>query len=277
MIAASLSVFVHAVGFTGQSLAPIAARAPGGALCLDVVGHGNAPAPADYVFTWRGAAERLLLQLRDGGPVDGPRFGFGHSGGGSALLWCEILAPGTFDALFLYEPPLRLLRPEEFASSGPDLAESVKRRRNRFETRAQFEAYLRQRSPYRDFSDEALAAYVRSGLRHVGQGGYELACAPEFEAGIYGSRDATLLDRLDEVAIPVVVAQGAHTHERFTAIGPALVERLRDGRLVIVPGLSHFGPLEAPETVATVFAQEMEAAMQRMQAPNRSRCPTESD
>ena len=56
--------------------------------------------------------------------------------------------------------------------------------------------------------------------------------------------------RFGDVRCPVVVACGEHT-DAFT---PPLVARQADalphGRMEVVPGLGHFGPLEAPDAVA---------------------------
>jgi len=263
------SYFAHAVGFTGETLSPVARRVPGRAICLDVAGHGLSALDEGQVFTWEVAGARILDDIARRQPGAGRRIGFGHSGGGTALLWAEVLAPGTFDALFLYEPPVRAAIPAAMLppSGIPPLAESVKYRRNSFSGSGDFEDYLRRREPYRSFDEEALAAYVASGLVEDGAGGYTLACAPALEASMYVVPDDGLLERLGEIRAEVVLAQGENTFERFGVMADAVASRLPHARRVTVPGLTHFGPMESPALVADVFRREMHHSADALAAP----------
>ena len=178
-------------------------------------------------------------------------------------MWMELLAPGTFDALFLYEPPARVLPPEAFGpTQKPTLAESVRYRRNRFVDHKDFESYLRVRQPYSEFREESLAAYVRSGIRPHADGGYSLACTPEFESMVYSTPDPELVERLGELTLPVLIARGERTADRFVMMCAAVTERIPNARLVVVPGVTHFGPMEDPGLVAEVFRSEVEDAME---------------
>ena len=59
--------------------------------------------------------------------------------------------------------------------------------------------------------------------------------------------------RLGELAMPVVLVAGA-LDEKFTAIANRMSERIRDVRVVIVPGVGHAVHQEAPERIAELIA-----------------------
>jgi pimeloyl-ACP methyl ester carboxylesterase len=48
----------------------------------------------------------------------------------------------------------------------------------------------------------------------------------------------------------VTVVHGVPEEDRPSAWAPEIVRRLPQGREVVLPGLSHFGPLEDPVAVA---------------------------
>src|SRR5439155_478334 len=69
---------------------------------FDERGHGDARTPVGIEFNWRGFADDALAAA-DALGLQRP-FGFGHSAGGAALLMAEQLRPGTFRAIFCFEP-----------------------------------------------------------------------------------------------------------------------------------------------------------------------------
>ena len=60
----------------------------------------------------------------------------------------------------------------------------------------------------------------------------------------------TAFSRLNAVKCPVVIACGAESRSFDRADFEPLVERLANASLEVLPGLGHFGPLEAPSAVA---------------------------
>ena len=143
--------------------------------------------------------------------------GVGHSMGGTALLLAEQRRPGTFAALWLYEPivvPPDMVRP----GSPNGMAEGARRRRPGFPDRGAAFANFSSKPPLSALSDEALQAYVDHGLRDRPDGdAVELKCTPETEARVFeGSSGMETFADLGEVACPVTVAVGGE------GIGPAL-------------------------------------------------------
>jgi pimeloyl-ACP methyl ester carboxylesterase len=59
-----------------------------------------------------------------------------------------------------------------------------------------------------------------------------------------------MFERLGEVRCPVTVVHGYPEEDRPSSWAPAVVARLAQGREVVFPQLSHFGPLEDPATIA---------------------------
>ena len=100
-------------------------------------------------------------------------------------------------------------------------------------------------------TDDALRAYVEYGFRDRADGTSSSSAAPEDEAATYAMGVANgVYQRLGEIGCPVLVACGEHTDAIVPALAEMIVDRLPQGRLEIVPGLGHFGPLQDPDAVA---------------------------
>ena len=244
-------LLAHATGFHGQVFAPIAAHLAARFHCwsFDHRGHGDTAAPPGWDFRWDGFAADVLAVV-DGLRLDRPA-AVGHSAGGAALLLAEQARPGTFRALYLFEPvvfpPDWPRRPD----AGSPLSAGARRRREVFPTREDAYATYAAKPPLGALAPEALRAYVDHGFADLGDGSVRLKCRGADEARVYEM--ATVHDLhagLARVRCPVTVACG----ERTDAFGPALLAPLLGGlpagRLEVLPALGHFGPLEDPAAVA---------------------------
>jgi pimeloyl-ACP methyl ester carboxylesterase len=255
-------LFAHATGFHGVVFAPLARLLRGQfhSVALDERGHGDSGLPPQMDFDWHGFARDVLATV-DGLALKRP-FAVGHSGGGAGLLLAEQARPGTFRALYLFEPIV-------FPPSGPfptgsgdnPLTESARRRREIFESRQEaFDNYA-SKPPFDRLAPEALRAYVDHGFADQDDGRVRLKCRGETEALVYEqswSHDA--YDHLPEVRCPVTVACGAMSDTFGAALVDAVVDRLPRARGEVVPGVGHFGPLEDPALLArsirSAFASE---------------------
>lgn len=249
-------VLVHATGFCGPTLAPMAARLGGRfhAWALDVRGHGAAMTPDGLDFRWTGFSDDVLAAV-DGLGLEGA-YGFGHSCGGAAVLDAEARRPGTFRALYVYEPIVWPSPPP--AGSRDLLIEGALRRKDWFGSRDDARANFAAKRPFSGFVAAALDAYLDCGFEDVGDDGgaaVRLRCRREWEAAVY--RQGLVHDgysRLGAVTCPVVVASG----DRWEALTPDVVARqaaaLPHGRTELFAGLGHLGPLEDPVRVATSVA-----------------------
>jgi pimeloyl-ACP methyl ester carboxylesterase len=141
------------------------------------------------------------------------------------------------------------------------LAAGARRRKAWFPDVATARANYASKRPLNGFRADALDAYVGHGFRPAtgpdGVGGVELKCAPEVEASIFemgGGHGG--FARLGEVACPVTVVASGDGAPPAMAAG-LVAEALPDGRLVTMPELTHFGPMEDPEAVASALAADL--------------------
>lgn len=244
-------VMAHAAGFHGQVFAPLAAALTGRFRCVapDLRGHGDTRLPPEQALDWFGLAADVLAAV-DGLGLDRP-YAFGHSSGGAAVLLAEQARPGTFQAIYCFEPIV--IPPDSTGANdrGARLATHARRRRDTFQDRDEALAHYSSKPPLDALAPAALRAYVDHGFDDDGAGGARLKCRPEDEAAVYDSATAhDAYARLGEVGCPVTVACGGAT-SGCTGDRPfASEDRLPQGRSEVVPGVGHFGPLERPDVVA---------------------------
>jgi pimeloyl-ACP methyl ester carboxylesterase len=257
----------HATGFCGLAYRPLAARLRDRfhVWAVDLRGHGQSGAPDDGDFAWDGMADDVLAAVdeivaRSGrfpaqpaaGPGDGSGevLAFGHSLGGAAVLLAELTRPGTFAAAYLFEP---IVWPAGFQH--PDgvnpMAGPARRRREVFPSRADALARYASRPPLGELRADCLWAYVDAGFEDLPDGTVRLRCRAESEASTFQMEVEVTVDRFTGVELPVTVAVGQRDGESGPALlAPALVDALPGAQLLGYPHLSHFGPLQDPDTVA---------------------------
>lgn len=261
------ALLVHATGFHARALAPLAASLGDGLACtgLDLRGHGESGRPPKGDFAWEGFAADVLAAAGalTGGDGSG-LVGIGHSLGGSALLLAEASRPGTFAALWCFEP---IVVPPELradAAVAERLAAAASRRTRVFTSRATaLERFAGTRTLGR-LEPSVLAAYVDGGLEDLPDGTVRLRCDPADEARIYGAGFASRgFERLGEVACPVTVAYGEASDDLGRAVAGRVAGALAAGTLVGLAGLGHLGPLEGPATVARAVARSLQAGAGR--------------
>ena len=253
------ALLVHATGFHGQVFSPLAHYLGTRFRCLalDLRGHGESGVPPDLNFDWAGFGTDVLTAV-DALGIEGP-VGIGHSCGGASLLLAEEARPGTFSALYCFEPIV-------FASgalSVPDpsalLARKARQRREVFSSRREAYASYAAKPPLDVLHPDALEAYVEFGFEDLPDGSVRLRCRGENEARMYeGGLRHTAFSRLNAVKCPTVIASGAESRNFARADFEPLVERLVDASLEVIPGIGHFGPLEAPSAVSDSVIRDLD-------------------
>lgn len=251
-------ILVHAAGLHGLVFAPLARHLPDfHCVTLDARGHGDSPLPAGHELDWYGLAADVLAVV-DGLALDRP-YGVGHSSGGTALLLAEQARPGTFAAIYCFEPVIVAADPP----LGPDddswLAARARRRRTTFASREEACRHYASKPPLHAVAPEVLRAYVEHGFEDADDG-VRLKCSPEDEATVYEMATAhDAYARLPEVACPVAVACGSETEGCTPERARSHAERLPRGHSEVLDDVGHLGPLERPEQVAasirSFFAQ----------------------
>jgi len=137
----------------------------------------------------------------------------------------------------------------------PSAAESASRRRSFASAHEAYTAF-REKAAFAGWTDDALEAYVHHGFRADDDGRWVLKCSPESEAEFYreGTNHDTW-DRLPAVACPVLVLAGERSDTHPAPVVERLVSRFPAAQARIVPGATHFVPMERPEAVAVALAQ----------------------
>ena len=248
-------VFAHATGLHGLVWAPVASHLADAFVCLslDHRGHGDSGTPPALDFDWRALGRDVRavvdgLGLSVGGT---PVYAVGHSSGGTAVLLAEEDRPGTFAALYCFEPVVVAADPPLGRDPGNWLAAGARRRREVFASRDEALAQYAAKPPFDRWVPEALGAYVEHGFEDLPDGTVRLKCRRESEALVYEMATAhDGFSRLGDVRCPVMLASGAETDAFTPSVSGALVDRLPDARTEVLPGLGHFAPLEDPAAVA---------------------------
>lgn len=245
-------LLVHANGFCAGVWWPMASLLDGyRRAAIDLRGHGRSSLPTGGTddLHWNGTADDVLAAvdaLDLGRPV-----GVGHSMGGAALVLAEQRRPGTFRALWLYEP---IIFPFDgtLPPPGPNpLSTAARRRRTDFPSAEAAFANFAAKRPLDELHPDCLAAYVRYGFEERPDGSVTLRCRPEVEAANFelgGHHDAWA--HLGELSCPVVVARGAADPGTPAAFADRIAARPAHGRLEEHPDLGHFGPLADLEGMA---------------------------
>ena len=253
-----LLVFTHATGFNAgtyrELLGPLAGDFR--ILAPDQRGHGLSPAEAvpDDLRSWDLFRDDLVALLDMLGE---PAVLSGHSMGGRVAMLAAAQRPALARGLVMIEPVLmhprvsRLLWSARRAGSPPPnpLAQGAARRRAVFGTRQMmFDAY-KGRGAFATWPDQMLRDYIDGGTRDLPNGEVELSCAPAWEAATFASAGHAFWRPLARVSCPVHVLY-AEAESTLREEVPALIRERQPGwNLEMIPGTTHFLPMERPELV----------------------------
>ncbi|HEY0647127.1 alpha/beta hydrolase [Phenylobacterium sp.] len=248
-------VFSHANGFNARTYRSILAPLAGSLriLAVDMRGHGASTLPADPAAHggWNAFRDDLLAFLD--AETDGPVVLAGHSMGGTSSLLAAAHDPARVKALALFDPVVF------HAGTGPDamadnpLADGALRRRATFPSKAAvLEAYA-GRGAFRTWRQDQLADYVEAGFRETATGEVTLTCTREWEAANFRTHnyDPWAAFRATRCPIHILRAEAASTARLDE--GQAELEATGRVRIDLIPGTSHFLPMERPDLVRTVL------------------------
>lgn len=253
----------HATGLCAKAYERLARELAAGFFVLapDFRGHGETPAEEGTSFAWDELAADLLAVCdfaRDELGAPGPFSGFGHSMGGAVLLLAELARPGLLRSAYLYEP---IVFPDELVGFDPvPLAESARRRRPTFPSKAEALARYASRPPFDRIEAGALADYVEAGFVETGEGEVRLRCDPEDEAATFEASGKLVIGQLGAVAPRVTIGGGLDEDGVGpSSWAPAVAAALPGGSFEAYDYLGHFGPLEDPRQVAARVLRALEA------------------
>lgn len=246
-----LLVLGPALGTSAQALWSAAARllaADFQVVAWDLPGHGTnpwVPEPAaddgegaPGVLDVAGLARGVLaaVDALEGGGFEPPRFHYaGVSGGGAVGLQLLLDAPHRVASATVLGTAARLGDPATWRARAATAVRDGTAALAAASAKRWFAPGFADREPTR-------AAAVLQALGRADAMAYAAVCG--------ALADLDLRGRLDDVAAPVLAVAGAED----VATPPALLEELaagvQDGRLVVLDGVAHLAPLEAPEQVA---------------------------
>lgn len=256
-------LLAHATGFCAMVWSPVAELLAGGAAAnagsrydvyaADRRGHGRSdkPPPRDdggpSGYELEVYADDLVALLDTLGLRD--VYAVGHSGGATEILIAAARRPELFSRIVAIEPIIA--PPESEAPNSTNvMAEQARRRRSRFASRAEVAERYGSRPPFDSWRPAALRAYVDYGFLDTDEGEVELACPPPIEAAQFGSAgSADVVALLPSVSCPVLILNGESSGPQFAMMAEAGLGALPDVRREVVPGTTHFVPMEAPEAV----------------------------
>jgi pimeloyl-ACP methyl ester carboxylesterase len=251
----------HATGFHAHCYEPVAAlltdrfRVFG----LDYRGHGDTAAPEGWAVDWQRFGDDALAVARAIAP-DGGLVGVGHSMGGAALFMAAHRDPDLFSRLVVFEP---IAIPDGTPRIDMDdlpIVVGARRRRRLFASFDDAVENYRDKLPLSVMTPQALLAYVEHGFRPV-DGGVELICPAEIEAGIFiSSRDNGVWGLLGGVAVPTTVVTGFVDETQPSGRCAAIAELLPDAQYVQLDHQSHLGPFSHPGEFAELVLASVASA-----------------
>jgi pimeloyl-ACP methyl ester carboxylesterase len=246
-------VLAHATGFHGMAFEPLARRLANRYRCvaIDERGHGLSGVPLDLDFDWHGFATDVLAVV-DALGLERP-LGVGHSAGGAALLLAEERRPGTFEALYCFEPIVPIAGDEPPAEAVRATTSSSRRREVFATKREAYEIYA-GKPPFSSFDPEALDAYVTHGFEDLPDGTVRLRCRRDNETRVYErAAEHDGYANLGRVACPVTLACGEITISTPRSQLERLAPHIARVRVEELKGLNHLGPLEDPARIAAAI------------------------
>jgi pimeloyl-ACP methyl ester carboxylesterase len=242
-------VIFHATGFLGRIYRPLAEalRPIGHVYTLDQRGHGDSARPDPEIYGWdltMSDLEEFIMAM-----------GFsrvralGHSAGATAIAAVasrrpDLISRGVLVEPIIFEAGERSGRPDE-------LYERTIKRKRVFDSADVMFANFTNKPPYDTWRKDVLRDYCEYGTRPDGAGRRVLKCLPETEAAIYASaRNFDGLGYLLRCAVPMLVLFGAETNTEGLSLAGKISEGAPHRRVMVVPGTTHFIPMERPELVA---------------------------
>jgi pimeloyl-ACP methyl ester carboxylesterase len=248
------ALFVHATGFHARAWLPVVELLRDRFHCyaFDQTGHGDSPAPDSMSFDWsllgRDTADAVAA-LGLSRPL-----AVGHSSGAAALLMAEASRPGTFAAIWAYEPIVVPLD-DPLPPSDNGMSQGARRRREVFGTREEAYENFASKPPFSSLAPAALRAYVDYGFDDQGDATVRLKCRGDVEARYYMTQASHATFRgLGAVACPTTVVRGEPADRVPASFVEPIAARLPDASVAVLPGADHFGPLQQPEAAAASIA-----------------------
>ncbi|MEW5683721.1 MAG: alpha/beta hydrolase [Pseudomonadota bacterium] len=248
-------VFSHANGFNARTyrtiLSPLAQAFR--ILAVDLRGHGASTLPADPARHpgWHGFRDDLLALLAS--EATGPVVLAGHSMGGTTSLLAAAAEPERVKALVLFDPVIFDGAQVIDRAGDNGLAAGAERRRAVFPDKTAVVTGYTGKGAFRTWRPEQLADYVEAGFKPTEAGEVTLACAPAWEAANFRTHGYDPFGALAALARPTRILRAEHGSTCRIEDHLAVLDGNPNIRHEVVPGTSHFLPMERPDLVREVL------------------------
>jgi pimeloyl-ACP methyl ester carboxylesterase len=257
-------LMAHATGLHGHCWVPMVNALGERFRCIaiDQRAQGDSTVPTVGTLSWDGIADDIEISMGALGLLGRTDvYGVGHSQGGFAVLETERRRPGTFAGLFLYEPVVMAFSDLGNASARVQqdnhMATIAERRRPVF---ASWEAAVENfsvKGPFARADADLVASYVYWGFIEQPDGTIRLKCEPANEAGIFRNSITDLFDHVGPLQCPTTFAVSEFTEPIFEDSGPQLAKSMPNGRLLRLPGRTHFGMFENIAEMANIMSNAL--------------------
>lgn len=219
----------------------------------DLPGHGSSPATtetftmAELTTAVLGLAERTLTER---GQPSGSLFYTGDSIGGAVGLRLLLDAPSRVTGAVLI-------------STGATIGEPEGWQRRAELVRTSGTSVMVEGSAQRWFApgfverEPGVTASLLHSLQDADRYGYATAC--DALAGF------DVREQLHDIGVPVLAVTGEHDRVATPEMAAAIASGVRSGRTVVLPGVGHLAPAEAPAQVAALIRGQAAATMTRQQ------------
>jgi pimeloyl-ACP methyl ester carboxylesterase len=245
-------LLIHATGFHSRCWDQVVAHLPGlDCWAFDMRGHGLSSKPAPP-YIWKNfgrdvvaIANKLNLQFATG---------VGHSMGGHSIALAAGLDDRLFKSLILIDP---IIVQRKYYAEALTKEHPVQRRKNHWQSPEEmFERYT-DKKPFDTWNKAVLKDYCQYGLiPSKSYDGLELACPSIVEGSIYNnSMDKEGADIYDEIAKikarTLIMHPPLSPSKKIEDLIPVELGALfPNGEDELLPNLTHFIPMEAPQLVA---------------------------
>lgn len=253
-------IFLHATGFNALTyrslLEPLGEKYR--VLAFDQRGHGLSRLPSDpaRLTTWRLYVRDFLALVKALPRGERPPVLAGHSMGGAVALSATAARPRIARGLLLLDPvmPPRVSilrsqkeRPLSARIDALPIAAGARRRRADFPSKADAVNAYRGRGAFTTWTGSFLEDYVEDGFG-PGPRGVTLTCRPAWESTSFASLNHYAAALLGHVRQPVTLIRAER--DSSVRIGNEQFRRLKqDLDIELVPGSTHFVPMEQPDLV----------------------------
>ncbi|MEE4284483.1 MAG: alpha/beta hydrolase [Pseudomonadales bacterium] len=258
-------LFVHATGFHGRLWDYQAEAFPEyHSIALELRAHGRSENASFHDWSDFGVDQSEFIKALGLQHV----VGIAHSMGAHTLLDAAAVT-GVFDRLLLLDPTVA--EPEAYndsyeASFGDQLHPAAKRR-NEFDSPEDMLTRLSGKSSFPFFHPRILRDYCEYGLEATGHGNFRLCCPPELEARVYmtARTNGEVYDSIRSLDIPVTIVRAklpdpdAGQDFSSSPTWPELAGEFPQAKDLHWSDCSHFIPMQRPDDVNKLLAEELQA------------------